>query len=166
MNNKTDLIRIIVFRVLELLIPLIAFSAVGTWLSVFRFITTQKAILLILIVLNVPYFMVVARRSKSLFYALRNKKVYLIINAVCVVLVAAIIYAVRYFASNEIFVWMFALTKLVYFLPFDIPLLISAAVFLVTLSIVIYLSPRRIEYMMKRSEPDEYDSFEEKQDVR
>ena len=164
MHKKMELTRIIIIRLIELLVPLIAFSAVGTWLSVFSFITTHTAILLILIVLNVPYFVIVSRRSKALFYGLRKKKIYLIVNAVSVAVLGMIIALVRYFASNEVFVWMFAITKLVYFLPFHIPLVLSVGAFMIVLVLVIWLSPRRIEYMRNRSKPDEFDSFAAKAD--
>jgi len=160
MNQISEILKTTVFRLFELLVSLVVLSALGTWLSVFSFISSHTAILVALIVLNVLYFAFVSYTSKNLFCDLENKAVYLIINAVCVALLGGVIYTIRSFASNKIFVWMFSLTKLVYFLPFHIPLIVSAAVFMLTLVLVIYFSPRHFEYLLNRTKADEFDSFE------
>ena len=160
MNNVLSYIRIIIIRLLEMILPCIAFSMLATGLNVIGLSITSKSIVVILSVSVIFYMMINSRCSKNLFFALGDKTQYRILSGICIALLAAIIYAVRHFAGNVIFVWLFAITKCFYFLSVKIPLIVSIALFMAILLAVVMFAPAGMEYMVERSKPDEFDSFE------
>lgn len=160
MNNILSLIRIIVIRLLEMLLSCIAFSVFATGLNVIGLSLTVKSILAILLVSTVFYMMINLRCSRNLFFALGDKIHYYITSIICLVLFAAIIYAVYRFAGNVPYVWLFALTKCFYFLSVRIPLFTSIILFMTILLAVIIFAPAGMEYEVERSKPDEFDGFE------
>lgn len=132
----------------------------ATGLNVIGLSITSKSIVVILLVSTVFYMMIISHCSKNLFFALGDKTQYRILSGICIALLAAIIYAVRHFAGNVIFVWLFSLTKVFYFLSVKIPLIASITLFMAILFGVIMFAPLGMEYEVARSKPDEFDSFE------
>ncbi len=160
MSNMLSWIRIIIIRLLEMLLPCIAFSVLATGLNVIGLSITSKSIVVILLVSTVFYMMINSHCSKNLFFALGDKTQYRILSGICIAMLATIIYAVRHFAGNVIFVWLFAITKCFYFLSVKIPLIVSIVLFMAILLAVVMLAPSGMEYEVARSKPDEFDSFE------
>ena len=100
------------------------------------------------------------RMLRGCYYALKNDKVYLIVNISVYIVFALITYAFYWLAPKIIFTWLFAVTRFGEFVFEPMKTSISIAIFHIIQLIIIFIAPTGMNWVFK----EVYENFENEED--
>ncbi len=151
-------IGITVRRFLELLLTCVIISVLITFLNVADILVTDITLGIGLLAGFLLYFIENIRMMRGCYRDLDRDMEYAVGNITAYLMFAAVSLIIYFFASNECFVWMFAVTKFVKFIGIKVDTLASLLLFHAIGFLAIFIAPVGLHH---RS--DEIEFFEDEE---
>ena len=158
------MIKVIIRRFLELLLPCAAFSALAVVLNVYLFNSTTTAAFIIAFLGAVAWFALNVRMLRNCYFDLHDKKEYFIANFIAYALFGICTVLVYLYFSNVVYGWIFAIAKLFKYTQLNFSTVQSTAMFHLFGGLMICLAPIGMNWIF---EPDEDEEDEQdEQDIQ
>lgn len=153
------MIKVIIRRFLELLIPCVAFSAIAVALNVYLFNTTKTAPFIIAFIAAIIWFSINVYMLRCCYYGLQNAKDYFIANFIAYAAFGLCTVIVYLCFSKDVYSWTFAMTKFLRFTRlsdyFAHPIVYSVAIFHLLGGLMICLAPIGMNWIFDSDEDEE-----------
>ena len=145
-------------RVAELLVFGIILSVVITFLNISGLVIKRNSVVLMISAFVIVFTVFNFINLRNCYFDLRNKKLFFILNFLSNVIFAGVNFAVLVFAKNEVYTWLFSITKGLKFLGVDV--IYSVILFHFIQLLCIIVSTIGMEWIFDESDED-FDENEE-----
>ena len=162
------MIKVIIRRFLELLIPCVAFSATAVVLNVYLFNSSKLAPFLIAFIAAVIWFAMNVYMLRCCYFALQNKKKYFLANYIAYAAFGLCTVIVFLCLPKDVYSWTFAMTKLFRYTRlsdyFAHPIVYSVAIFHFLGGLMICLAPIGMSWVFDSYDDEENPENEEREE--
>lgn len=121
MNSPVFKKRFVVYRrFAELLLPTIVFSFLITILNVAGLVVKRSSVVFMISAFVMVFTIFNFTNLRKCYFDICNKKLFFILNFLSHAIFAGVNFAVLVFAKNEVYTWLFSITKGLKFLDVDV----------------------------------------------
>lgn len=107
-------------RIAELLLPSLFFSLLITFLNISGLVIKRNSVIFMLLVFMTIFTIFNFRNLRKCYFDMRNKKLFYKLNFLSNAIFAGINFAFLVFAKNEVYAWLFSITKVLRFLDMNV----------------------------------------------
>lgn len=151
------MIKVIIRRFLELLLPCACVSAIAVVLNVYLFNSTTMAAFIIGFLGAVAWFALNVHMLRNCYFDLHDKKEYFIANFIAYALFGICTVLVYVCFSGAVYSWIFAIAKFLKYTQLDFTTVQSTAFFHLLGGLMICLAPIGMNWIFEPDEDEEYE---------
>lgn len=121
MNSPVFRKRFVVYRrVAELLLPTVVFSLLITIFNITGLVVKRNNVFFMILAFVLVFTIFNFKNLRNCYFDLRNKKLFFVLNFLSHAIFAGVNFAVLVFAKNEVYTWLFSITKVLKFRGMDV----------------------------------------------
>ena len=121
MNSPVFRKRFVVYRrVAELLLPSIVCSLLITIFNITGLVVKRNDVFFMILAFVLVFTIFNFKNLRNCYFDLRNKKLFFVLNFLSHAIFAGVNFAVLVFAKNEVYTWLFSITKVLKFRGMDV----------------------------------------------
>lgn len=140
-------------RVAELLLPSIVLSFLITILNIAGLVVQRTGVVLMISAFALAFTIFNFKNLRKCYFDIRNKKLFFMLNFLSNIIFACVNFAVLIFAKNEVYTWLFSITKGLKFL--DVDVIYSILLFHFVQLICIIVSPIGMGWIFDKNDENQ-----------